>query len=50
MKKHKTSLTLSERQTDILKNEADRLGISMSEFVRRLVDAWVETQPKEIQS
>jgi hypothetical protein len=50
-----TSLTLSAPQTEWLRAEADRLGISRSDVIRRIVDmaqswdrntfAWRETPP-----
>lgn len=50
MKRIKTSIVLSERQAAILKNEAGRLQVTTAEVIRRLLDAWAETQSEELQS
>ena len=36
----RTSLTLTKPQHDVLKAEADKLGITVSDLIRRIVDEW----------
>ena len=36
----RTSVTLTGPQYDVLKIEADKLGITVSDLIRRIVDAW----------
>lgn len=38
------SITLTIPQHEILKQEADKLGISVSDLIRRIVDAWRDAQ------
>jgi predicted DNA-binding ribbon-helix-helix protein len=34
------SVTLTKNQHEILKAEADRLGVTVSDLIRRIVDGW----------
>jgi hypothetical protein len=33
---------MTPRQAEWLTNEADRLGISVSELIRRILDRWID--------
>lgn len=39
---HKQMVSLTEPQIAFLKKEAKRLGISVSDLIRRIVDEWRE--------
>jgi len=38
----KTNLYLTDRQLTILRKEAAKLGISTAEFIRRILDTYIE--------
>lgn len=40
------SLRLTERQSKVLRHEAERRGISLSEMLRRVMDQWLEALTK----
>lgn len=40
-----TTLHLTERQTNAIRQESKRLEISFSDLVRRIMDEWVSRQP-----
>lgn len=42
MKKQRQVVSLSARQVEILNAEAARLGITISELLRRIIDQWSE--------
>lgn len=42
MAMHKQMVSLTEPQIAFLKKEAKRLGISVSDLIRRIVDEWRE--------
>jgi hypothetical protein len=42
MKTHKQSVSLTEPQFQFLKAEAERLGISVSDLIRRIIDQYRE--------
>jgi len=35
-------VALTDRQLKALKKESETLGISLSEFLRRILDAWIQ--------
>jgi predicted DNA binding CopG/RHH family protein len=37
---------LPERQMESLKEESSRLGLSISELIRRAIDEWIQRQKK----
>ena len=39
---HRTMISLTDPQTEFLKKEAERLGISVSDLIRRIVDVYRE--------
>lgn len=44
MAMHKQMVSLTQPQIDFLKQEADRLGISVSDLIRRIIDQHRETR------
>ena len=44
---HRTQISLREEQYVILQHEAQRLGISLSELIRRIVQDYFEQQPSQ---
>jgi hypothetical protein len=42
---HRTSVTLTKPQLDFLKKEAERLGITTSDLIRRIIDRYREERP-----
>jgi len=44
------SVTLTKPQYDVLRAEAERLGITVSDLVRRIVDEWRAGRGKEDRS
>jgi hypothetical protein len=44
---HRTQISLEQDQYEKLLSESQRLGISLSEAIRRLIDAHFEGQPTE---
>lgn len=42
MAMHKQMVSLTEPQVAFLKREAEKLGISMSDLIRRIVDSYRE--------
>jgi len=42
---HRTQISLEERQYERLAQEAGRLGISLSELIRRLISQYFKDQP-----
>jgi len=42
---HRTQILLDEEQYESLAREAQRLGISLSELIRRLVSQYFQDQP-----
>lgn len=44
------NIYLSETQRERLNNKASALGIPFSELVRRVLDAWLESEDKKEQS
>jgi predicted HicB family RNase H-like nuclease len=40
------SVSITTRQHDALKQEADRLEISIGELVRRVLDGWVDEKER----
>ena len=43
---HKQSITFTAPQIDFLRLDAEQLGISVGELVRRIIDAYRETKGK----
>jgi hypothetical protein len=43
---HRQMISLTKPQHDFLKTEAERLGISVSDFIRRIVDMYREKATK----
>lgn len=39
---HRTNIYLTERQEKMLQKEATKLGISMAELIRRVLDTYLE--------
>jgi uncharacterized protein (DUF1778 family) len=39
----RVNLRLTERQSKVLRSEAERRGLTLSELMRRLMDQWLET-------
>lgn len=39
---HRQMVTLTKPQAEFLKKEAERLGISVSDLIRRIIDAYRE--------
>lgn len=39
------TISLTRRQTDVVRKESARLGISFGDMVRRIVDEWLERKP-----
>jgi hypothetical protein len=37
----RTNIYLTERQMKLLAKEAEKVGVSMAELVRRILDAWL---------
>lgn len=46
MPMHRQMISLTAPQLDFLKLEAERLGISVSDLIRRIVDAYRERETK----
>jgi len=46
MKTHRQMVTLSEDRAEFLKQEARRMEITVSELLRRLIDAYRKAQKK----
>lgn len=46
--KHRQMISLTEPQTDFLKAEAARLGISMSDLIRRIIDQHRDQQQARV--
>lgn len=44
MRKLQTSITWTTRQLAMLRAEANRLGVSVSDIVRRIVDEWLDAK------
>jgi predicted HicB family RNase H-like nuclease len=38
----RVNMRLTERQSKVLRLEAERRGLSLSELMRRIMDAWLE--------
>jgi predicted DNA-binding ribbon-helix-helix protein len=41
---HRQSVTLTAPQADLLKREAEKLGITVSDLIRRILDQWRESR------
>jgi hypothetical protein len=44
-KTKRQTIFLTEPQTDLLKREAEKLGITISDLVRRIIDEWRGGRP-----
>jgi len=44
MKLNRTQICLSDKEQEFLKNKSEEMGISKAEFLRRIIDSYIEEE------